>query len=140
MCIRDRLNTSTALQVDYQDAARRLVLLAGEILIETARDGRGRPFFVQTPAGRLQALGTRFSVQLQERQTRLDVFDGAVEILTQSGEQGDVYKRQVYDCAFPFRDGKASVGYGCKNESDGEHRWWSGGRWQMIDVRGKVVE
>jgi len=84
------LNTSTALRVDYQDAARRLVLLAGEILIETARDGRGRPFFVQTPAGRLQALGTRFSVQLQERQTRLDVFDGAVEILTQSGEQGRV--------------------------------------------------
>lgn len=84
------LNTSTALRVDYQDATRRLVLLAGEILIETARDGRGRPFFVQTPAGRLQALGTRFSVQLQERQTRLDVFDGAVEIFTQSGEQGRV--------------------------------------------------
>ena len=55
-------------------------------------------------------------------------------------ETGAIVVAPVYDCAFPFKDGKASVGYGCKNESDGEHRWWSGGRWQMIDVLGKVVE
>ncbi|WZB73667.1 FecR domain-containing protein [Achromobacter insuavis] len=81
------LNTGTALQVRYQDNMRSLALLAGEILIETAPDAQGRPFFVQTRFGRLQALGTRFTVRLTDQQTRLDVFDGAVEILTQYGGQ-----------------------------------------------------
>ncbi len=81
------LNTGTALQVRYQDSMRSLALLAGEILIETAPDAQGRPFFVQTRFGRLQALGTRFTVRLTDQQTRLDVFDGAVEILTQYGGQ-----------------------------------------------------
>lgn len=80
------LNTATALQVDYQDGLRRLVLLGGEILVQTAADGQGRPFYVQTAFGRLQALGTRFTVQQAEQQTRLDVFDGVVEIRTAAGQ------------------------------------------------------
>lgn len=79
------LNTATALQVDYQDSARRLVLRGGEILVETAEDGQARPFYVQTRFGRLQALGTRFSVRLTEAHTRLDVFEGTVEIRTAAG-------------------------------------------------------
>ncbi|CAB3917604.1 hypothetical protein LMG26846_05376 [Achromobacter insuavis] len=55
-------------------------------------------------------------------------------------ETGVIVIAPVYDCAFPFKDGKASVGHGCKNESDGEHRWWSGGDWQSIDRQGKVVD
>lgn len=80
------LNTATALQVDYQDTERRLVLWSGEILVDTAQDGRARPFYVQTRFGRLQALGTRFTVQLAEAQTRLDVFEGTVEIRTATGQ------------------------------------------------------
>lgn len=77
------LNTRSALQVDYRDGLRRLVLLAGEVLIETAKDSR--PFHVETGFGRLQALGTRFTVCQTETQTRLDVFDGTVEIRTAGG-------------------------------------------------------
>ena len=100
------LNTATAVQVDYRGAVRRLVLLAGEVLIETAPevietapDGRQRPFQVQTRFGDMRALGTRFTVGLAEDQTRLDVFEGAVEIRTGAGElrRVDAGQAAVFD-------------------------------------------
>ena len=74
------LNTRTALNVDYQAGQRRLVLLGGEILIQTATDSLQRPFYVETVFGRLQALGTRFTVRHTDERTRLDVFEHNVEI------------------------------------------------------------
>ncbi len=72
------LNTATAVDIRL-DAERRLVVLHhGEILVDTAPDGR--PFFVQTPYGRLQALGTRFSVRRSDSAIHVAVFEGAVEI------------------------------------------------------------
>jgi transmembrane sensor len=79
------LNTASALNVDYDDARRLLTLKAGEILIDTAKDARHRPFFVDTRDGRLQALGTRFTVRQTDGYTLLAVFDGRVEIRTRSG-------------------------------------------------------
>src|SRR5690606_11580505 len=58
-----QLNTASAVDVAYDANSRRLVLREGEILITTAPDPAGRPFFVQTPQGIVQALGTRFSVR-----------------------------------------------------------------------------
>ncbi|WP_168734282.1 FecR domain-containing protein [Pseudothauera nasutitermitis] len=58
------LNTDTAVDVRYAAGERRIVLRRGEILIETMPDPAARPFFVDTPHGRLQALGTVFSVRL----------------------------------------------------------------------------
>ncbi|MFR0689750.1 FecR domain-containing protein [Enterobacterales bacterium AE_CKDN230030158-1A_HGKHYDSX7] len=72
------LGGDSALDADFSGDARRLRLYAGEILIDTARDRR--PFFVDTEQGRLQALGTRFSVTRRAAATRLAVFEGAVEI------------------------------------------------------------
>lgn len=80
------LNTDSALNVDYRSGARLLKLIDGEILIQTAGDAAFRPFYVDTRYGRMQALGTRFSVRHDEGRTRLDVFDSAVEIRTTSGE------------------------------------------------------
>ncbi|GAA4344224.1 FecR domain-containing protein [Pigmentiphaga soli] len=79
------LNTASALDVDYDSTARALRLLAGEILVTTVRDGAGRPFFVRTPFGRMQALGTQFTVRLGDGDVRLDVFDGAVEVVNLAG-------------------------------------------------------
>jgi transmembrane sensor len=79
------LNTDTTLDVDDRGHVRRLILLAGEILVETAPDRLRRPFYVDTGFGRAQALGTRFAVRRDERQARLDVFAGAVEIRTAAG-------------------------------------------------------
>lgn len=79
------LNTDSALRVDYQADARLLKLVAGEVLVQTARDAGDRPFYVATRYGRMQALGTRFSVNHDDTRTRLDVFESAVEIRNAAG-------------------------------------------------------
>ncbi|MRW82692.1 DUF4880 domain-containing protein [Pseudoduganella sp. FT26W] len=77
------LNTASALNADYQPALRRVDLLGGEMLIETAHDAR--PFVATTRHGRLRALGTRFTVRLDGDTTLLAVYQGAVEVRTGQG-------------------------------------------------------
>lgn len=79
------LNTRSALRVDYQADSRLLELSVGEILVQTARDADRRPFYVSTRHGRMQALGTRFSVWHDNMRTRLDVFESKVEIRNVAG-------------------------------------------------------
>jgi len=76
------LNTASALNARFQPDLRRLVLLSGEILIETAQDPEqpARPFVVDSAQGRMRALGTRFTVRQLDGMTRLSVYAGAVEI------------------------------------------------------------
>ncbi|QCJ69244.1 hypothetical protein C9446_04830 [Providencia heimbachae] len=45
---------------------------------------------------------------------------------------GKIVVEAKYDCAFPFENGKARVGVGCRTETDGEHSWWVGGEWTVI--------
>lgn len=78
------LGTASAFNDDYNDQWRRLHLIAGELLIDTATDA-ARPFVVDTPHGRMQALGTRFMVRLQHDESRLAVFEGAVRITPADG-------------------------------------------------------
>ncbi|MCB5185754.1 FecR domain-containing protein [Methylobacillus gramineus] len=75
------LNTASAIDVDFSGDLRQVRLLAGEILIQTAPDNARvhRPFVVDTPEGRLRALGTRFTVRQQDGVTKLAVMEGAVE-------------------------------------------------------------
>ncbi|MEG1117644.1 MAG: FecR domain-containing protein, partial [Janthinobacterium sp.] len=81
------LNTSSAVNIVYDGAQRRIDLLAGEIFIATAKDAVQRPFFVDTPRGKLQALGTRFTVRLHERYASAGVLEGAVAVLADDGAQ-----------------------------------------------------
>ena len=76
------LDSGSALNVDFSIDLRRLELVEGEIYIETAPDtlGRPRPFVVDTPAGRIRALGTRFSVSQYQNRAWVAVFQDAVEI------------------------------------------------------------
>jgi len=71
------LNSGTALDVRFDNARRELLLYAGEVLIETAH-GDARPLRVQTRAGVLEPLGTRFSVREDGPRTQLNVYQGAV--------------------------------------------------------------
>lgn len=80
------LNTASAFNQHYTSDIRYLTLLTGEILIETASDTL-RPFVVETPQGRLRALGTRFTVRLDDAETYLAVYDGRVEVQNHSGKQ-----------------------------------------------------
>lgn len=45
---------------------------------------------------------------------------------------GKIVIEPKYDCAYPFKNGKADVGVGCKTQDDGEHSWWVGGVWHVI--------
>jgi len=85
------LNTDSAISTDLSGERRLVILRRGEILITTGTDARGhisaakqpmqkRPFWVETPNGRMQALGTRFVVRLEERGTRISVMEGAVAL------------------------------------------------------------
>lgn len=78
------MNTGSALDVDYDPTVRKIKLLAGEILVQTAKDA-ARPFYVATRYGCMQALGTRFSVRLLDDGVRLDVFEGAVLAVNSAG-------------------------------------------------------
>lgn len=80
------LNTASAVDNRFSDSERRLVLVAGEILITTARDDRPapRPFLVETAQGTVQALGTRYAVRQRDGDTDVSVFDGAVQIRPRS--------------------------------------------------------
>ncbi|UVE18182.1 FecR family protein [Pseudomonas sp. LS44] len=74
---RVRLNSRSALDIDFNPTQRRLFLRSGEILVETAH-GDVRPFVVGTPEGDLRALGTRFLVRREAQGTRLIVLQSAV--------------------------------------------------------------
>lgn len=72
-----RLNSRTAMDIDFDESERRLYLHSGEILVETAH-GDTRPFVVDTEQGRLHALGTRFLVRREGEATRLVVLQSVV--------------------------------------------------------------
>ncbi|CAK9886258.1 MAG: Protein FecR [Candidatus Erwinia impunctatus] len=73
------LDTDSALNVIYTSTARRLQLLNGRIMIETAPDSQ-RPLTLITPEGQMRALGTGFSAQINDQTTTMLVYQGAVEV------------------------------------------------------------
>jgi len=81
------LNTATAVDVHYASDARLVRLRHGEILIETAPDRQtpSRPFVVDTPHGRVEALGTRFILRTTPDHTRVTVQAQAVRVSTATG-------------------------------------------------------
>ena len=75
------LNTRSAVDLHFTDTRRGVLLHAGEILIATHPDPLSppRPFLVQTTHGLIQALGTRFTVRVDDRATTVSVLEKAVE-------------------------------------------------------------
>ncbi|MCD5996995.1 FecR domain-containing protein [Pseudomonas sp. CDFA 602] len=74
------LNTDTAVDVQFDPQQRLVRLRAGEILIRTGKQGDPRPFFVESHEGRVQALGTCFSVRQQTGRTHVGVLEDQVSI------------------------------------------------------------
>jgi transmembrane sensor len=76
------LNTASAVNIRFDGMERRVKLLAGEILVTTAKDPQAasRPFLVETGQGTALALGTRYSVRQRDGATAVNVFAGAVEL------------------------------------------------------------
>lgn len=78
------LNSASAINIQFTSVERNVELVAGEIHIVTGKDTR--PFFTTGRHGRLQALGTRFSVWQQQDYTTLAVYEGAVKVALDDGQ------------------------------------------------------
>lgn len=93
------LNTDSAVGVQMTGDARVLTLYRGEVSIQTGADSAfavKRPFFVRTPFGEAQALGTRFVLRLDEGSARVSVqehavalrpADGGAQAIAEAGQQ-----------------------------------------------------
>ncbi|WKA63135.1 FecR domain-containing protein [Pectobacterium aroidearum] len=125
------LNTASAIDIRYSDQRREIALLAGDILIETAADAR--PFFVTTAQGRMQALGTRFSVTQEPEATTLTVYQHAVDA---SAKYASAARRVNSGYHLRFNaDGQGNILPNQQNDAD-----WSHGRLQADNMPlGEVV-
>lgn len=74
------LNTNTAIDVVFDGHQRLIRLREGEVLIHTGKSGGQTPFYVETGQGRIQALGTRFSVRQLSDSTRVGVLEDRVSV------------------------------------------------------------
>lgn len=104
------LNTDTAVKTRFSTNERRLILLHGEILVETAHFAQremANDFLVEAPHGLLRALGTRFIVRTHTTATELQLYEGAVEITREAGERQVV---QAGASAWFGSDGVARLG------------------------------
>ena len=75
------LNTDTQVDIAYSAQQRLIVLRQGEIFVTTASEqAPARPLAVQTPHGRVLALGTRFDVRVLSGFSTVEVEQHAVEV------------------------------------------------------------
>lgn len=81
------MNTDSAIDVMFSSTERRLRLLAGEVLVTTARDplAASRPFLIETAEGEAQALGTRYSVRQMPGATLVAVYEARVAVRPRRG-------------------------------------------------------
>ncbi|MBV4472655.1 FecR domain-containing protein [Pseudomonas sp. B2M1-30] len=129
-----QLNTDTAIDVSFNSAQRLIRLRAGEILIQTGKLGDQRPFFVETRDGRIQALGTRFSIRQLSDSTRVGVLEDRVSVqptdsssgaqILKAGEGADFDSRHI-GVIHPFKSSEVA---------------WTNGQLIVLDARlGDVV-
>lgn len=99
------LNTSTAIDVVFDQRQRLIRLRDGEVLIHTGKLGGQTPFYVDTREGRVQALGTRFTVRQLASSTRVGVLEDQVNLspadipdhkrILSAGESADFDRKDV---------------------------------------------
>ena len=81
------LDSHSALDVRYDSNRRVVRLLGGRIMVQTGKDALVRPFVVETAQGQIQALGTRFTVQIDEPYCEVAVLEKAVQVCPQASNR-----------------------------------------------------
>lgn len=79
------LNSDSAVDLRFSASERRIRLIRGEILLTSGHDPL-RPLIVETPAGDVQALGTRFAVRELPDGSRVDLYEGRVRVTPVQGK------------------------------------------------------
>ncbi|AFU98498.1 FecR family protein [Simiduia agarivorans] len=73
------MNAGTGLDVEYTDAARRIILHSGEVFVRVAHNP-DRPFTVHTEYGDARAVGTAYAVKTTGDQHQVVVEEGVVAV------------------------------------------------------------
>ncbi|WZB75817.1 FecR domain-containing protein [Achromobacter insuavis] len=76
---RAELNSNSQIRVRFDDAERRVLLVAGEALFSVEKNA-GRPFVVDAGLGTATVTGTRFDVRRDAEQMRVLVESGSVKV------------------------------------------------------------
>ncbi|MEJ5029068.1 FecR family protein [Comamonas sp. MYb69] len=80
------LDARSAVDLDFSESRRRVALRQGALLVQAQPASNGlAPFEVLSRHGRIQALGTRFTVRLQESYTRVGMLEHATRLTTAAG-------------------------------------------------------
>ncbi|MEJ5152414.1 FecR domain-containing protein [Comamonas sp. MYb396] len=80
------LDARSAVDLDFSESRRRVALRQGALLVQAQPASNGlAPFEVLSRHGRIQALGTRFTVRLQESCTRVGMLEHATRLTTAAG-------------------------------------------------------
>ncbi|NMG68112.1 DUF4880 domain-containing protein [Azoarcus indigens] len=119
-----QLNTASAVDLRFDAGQRGVLLRRGEIMVATARDDAGRPFWVDSADGRMQPLGTRFGVRLEEggAGTRVVVVEGAVMV-----SPADEGAAVLVGAGQALRFGRAQAGGGVPELADEVALLWTEG-------------
>jgi transmembrane sensor len=78
------LNTDSVVEVRFDHAERKLVLLRGQALFKVAK-GQSRPFVVHAGGQRIVATGTAFDVRLDDSMLELTMVEGQVLVHSPAG-------------------------------------------------------
>lgn len=130
-----QLNTDTAVDVVFDERQRLIRLRAGEVFIRTGKRGDPRPFFVQTRQGRVQALGTSFSVRQWADRTQVAVLEDQVRVLPDAatGDAGLLKAGEGADFD--------SYRMGARHVCDATQTAWIDGQLIVLDARlGDVID
>lgn len=107
------LNSDSAVDLRFSASERRIRLIRGEILLTSGHDPM-RPLIVETAAGDVQALGTRFAVRELPDGSRVDLYEGRMRVTPVHGpavqmNAGDsLWFDQRHSSALPATDANAS--------------------------------
>lgn len=56
-----------------------------------------------------------------------------------ANKEGEIVIKPQFDCAFPFKNGKAKVSYDCSTVPEGEYSSWESESWFYINKTGKKI-
>lgn len=102
------LNTNSRVEYAYEQEARDIKLLRGEAFFKVAPN-KDRPFTVETPNGRVVAVGTAFTVRLDNNKVDVVVSEGSVVFVPFDADEARAGKHRQ---AASLSDGVTAISAG----------------------------
>lgn len=104
-----QLNTNSQAKVQYNKSVRIVKLMHGEAYFKVSRDSQ-RPFNVYAGKGRVEAIGTEFSVRLIKNDIDVTVAEGRVMLVALEGPSGSGVISEAVD-TIPENYSETTLGF-----------------------------